>query len=484
MKCLPGCSDAFTPETLEMIKNAAFDIIGKIGMRATDKTLCRTLLGNGFSLRDGRLTYPEAEAASFLAALIAREESKRDEKNDDGKPPEGRRVLDGWINNYPHSFCDPETGKIMPYTMDSLTEMTAFCNRVCKKYNFTPNVPGCPKDVPPACEAVARFVVGSKYLDGGTYPEPMCRHSTKYLFEMCDVLGRRMSSLPVYLSTPLTIGDESFFNVLEYQNRLESVHIGSMPSFGASTPLSVSGGIALILAEVLMGAIIVNRLTGLETHIGVSLLPFDFKDVNLVFGTPEMPLLHSICNGFNNALFNRAGNGGGVEIHTHALRPDSQAAAEKAMAMTVGYMTHVEWEPISFRGMGALAMDEVFSPAQLLVDAELLNYIRRLDAGYEVDRIPNDFLDEIRDGIEYGFISSQRTASRHRQLMYHSDLFTRANFGKQMQAGFPGLETRAAAAAMSELAREPEMALAPDAARALDRLLEESVKNAGKRIKP
>ena len=447
-------------------------------MRVTDETIRSELLGKGFSLVNGRLTVSRETAGSFLNSMIEREKNSRDETKNKPEPQQSRRVLDGWINNYPHSFYDPETGAIISYNTDSLVKMTAFCNRVGKQYGFSVNVPGYPKDVPPACEGIARFVIGNKFLDGGTYPEPMCRHSAKYLFEMCDILGQKMTSLPVYLSTPLTIGDESFLTVLEYRDRLDSVSIGSMPSFGANTPLSISGGIALVLAEGLLGAIIVNSLTGLKTHIGVSLLPFDFKETNLVFGTPEFLMLHSLCHDFNNALFGRSGNMGSVEIHTQAIHPDGQAAAEKAIAMTAGYMMHEEGESITFRGMGTLGMDEVFSPAQLLVDAELLNYIRRFDSGYEIEKIPDDFLDEIREGIDKSFIPSERTAGRYRDFMYHSGLFTRASFGSQRRYNFTGLAKKAADTARAELARKPEMVLESETAARLDKLLAEAVKGA------
>ena len=476
----PGdCRGMFAPQNVQMIKDSALNIIERIGMRVTDPAICGELLGNGFSLTDGRLTVPGEAAGSFLNDMIAREKERDKDENGRGAVPV-MRYLDGWINNYPHSYYDPDTGAIVPYNTDALIKMTAFCNRVGREYSFTPNVPGCPKDVPPACEAIARFVIGNKYLDDGTYPEPMCRYSAKYLFAMCEITGHRMSSLPVYLATPLTIGDESFYTVLENKSRLESVYIGSMPSFGANTPLSISGGLALVLAESLLGAMIVHSLTGLETGISVPLLPFDFKDINQVFGTPEMLLLSSVCDGFRGALFGSSGSrAGSVEIHTHTIHPDAQAAGEKAMAMAAAYMKQEAGESLTFRGMGILGMDEIFSPAQLYIDAELLHYMRRLEEGYELDRIPEDFLDEIREGLVWGFVPSERTAGRYREFMHHSGLFTRANLSAQMRAGMPCAGERAAAAAKIELRRKPEMVLDPAAARELDRLLAEAVNNRG-----
>jgi len=478
MKYIPECNETFSTEKMTMIKNSAFGIIENIGMRVTDINVRSKLLGNGFAQKMERITYPSDKAAIFLDEMIAKENKHRYQKKETINLSENKRIIDGWINNYPHSYYDPSTDNIVPYTMKSLADMTAFCDRVCQKYNLTPNVPGYPSDVPSSCEALARFVVGSKYLKNGTYPEPMSRYSTKYLFEMCDILGKQMNSLPVYLSTPLTIGDESFYIVLENQSRLQSVSIGTMPSFGANTPLSISGSIALNLAEALLGAIIVNNLTGLDVHFGVNLLPFDFASTNQTFGTPEMLLLTSACQRFNNALFGRSGNGGNIEIHTHSIHPDSQAAAEKAMSMAAGYMRHEAWESIIFRGMGTLAMDEVFSPVQLLVDAELVNYIRRFETGYEIDDIQANFLDEIRDGIEYGFVSSERTANNFKELMYHSGVFSRSNLGKQMQDNNLTLEKRLLTVVKTEMNLDTEMLLEPTSAAALDCLLERAIKNA------
>ena len=518
---------------MEEIKRAAYEIIEGIGMRVPDAALREKLIKAGFVPAGGRVAVSRGEAEAFLGGMIARErereraqEREREQMraqesentqtdaagNDGGTAAAGRPkgYLDGWINNYPHSYVDPVSGEIIRYDKESLIKMTAFCNRIGNKSGFTPNVPGCPADVPPSCKSVAGFVIGSKYIEGGVYPEPMCRHSAKYLFEMCGALGIKISSLPVYLPTPLTFGDESLLVALENSGRLERIGVYSMPSFGANTPLSITGALALVLAETLLGAIIVGRLTGLETVINPSLFAFDFKDLNQAFGTPETLTLQFICNSFNNKLFGRGASEGwsGVEIHTHTIRPGVQAAAEKAIAMAAGYMKAGAARSVTFRGMGILGMDELFSPAQLIVDAELLNYVKRLDAGYEISHVPEDFADEVRDCIDKGFISSERTAARYREYMRHSDLFTRANMKMQMQSGaraaektagakiasgvktasgakiiastkiIAGAEEAAAAIAAAELRRPAEMVLDTATAATLDKLLIKAIENA------
>ena len=468
----------FTPHNIQMIKESAFMIIEKIGMRVIDETVCRELLGSGLTLVNRRFTASAEMADSFLDNIIKKENESKKIILDNNDHTQIHCNLDGWINNYPHSYYDPETNQITPYDTNSLIKMTAFCNRVGRKFEFSTNVPGYPKDVPPICEAISRYVVGNKYLDKGTYPEPMGRYSAKYLFEMSNIMGHRISSLPLYLSTPLTLGDESFFTILENQKHLDSVHVCSMPSFGANTPLSISGSIALILAEDLLGAIIIDRLTGLDTYIGISLQPFDFKDINQTFGTPEKFMLHWICHNFCNILFDRSNHLNTMPIHTQTMHPDAQASGEKAMAMVAGYMKLKPGESLTYRGMGILGMDEIFSPAQLLIDAELLQYMRRIDAGYEIDQIPDNFIDEIYDGIDTGFISSDRTVSHYKNLMYHSNLFTRANLNRQQNNHMHSTEKRAAIDAKHELIRESEMVLESNLAEALDILLKKAIENA------
>jgi trimethylamine:corrinoid methyltransferase-like protein len=500
----------FTARDVDMIKRAAFDVMEKSGMRMSDETLKKRLCGDGFSLTDGRVTISKTLSEKFLDDMIKRVRKNAEGDGDTGDNAGGtwdsasgasgagdcaggtresacgaenggalaESRLDGWINNYCHSYIDPATGAIHQYDMASLIKMTAFCGRMAKKHRFTPNAAGYPRDVPPSCQAIARYVAGSAYLEHGTYPEPMCRYSAKYLFEMCEVTGDKINSLPVYISTPLTIGDESFHVVMDNHSRIASAHISSMPSFGANTPMSISGGLALVLAERLAGAMIVNRLTGLETYADASLFPFDFKDLSQGFGTPENLMLEFVGVSFNNTLCGTAARGAGAEIHTHSIWPDSQSSAEKAFAMAAAISKYRGRGTFVFRGMGTLGMDEIFSPAQLVIDAELLNYARRLDAGYVTDAIPDDYVDEIREGVLSGFASSERTVSRYRDYMYHSDLFTRKNYQSQVKLAVSAAEKRAAAAATAELKIEPVRWLAPVIADELDRLLERAVENA------
>jgi len=473
MRFAKDYNDLFPPRLIEKIKETAFNIIERVGVRMTDGSVRDRLAGDGIKAVNGRVTIPAALAEAYLNSMIVSSAGRRRHRY-----AEDEDRVDGWINTYCHSYLDPVSGKIFPYDRESLTKMTYFSDGVAKRNNFNPDVPGYPSDIPAPCQSIARFVVGNEYLERGSGPDPMCRYSAKYLFEMCGIVDKKISGLPVYLSTPLTIGDESFYVVLENANRLEYASIYSMPSFGANTPLSISGAYSLVLAEQLAGAFIVNRLTGLKTYIGVGLLPFDFKDLNQVFGTPEKVMLGFVNQAFNNALFGGDGFGGGAEIHTHSIHPDAQSAAEKAFSIAAGYMKSDPYGDIRLAGMGTLGMDEVFSPAQLLIDAEIMNYVRRLDRGYDIDEIPDDFLDEIIDGIDAGFIPSERTVARHREYIYHSDLFTRANFSKQISSWALPAEKRAAERAAAELTRKPERFLETKKAEALDKLLEEAIRNA------
>jgi len=467
--------NTFTPQSIDAIKASAFGILERVGMRVAEPSLSSKLDGDGFRTVDGRIRISPTHAAEFLARLITEAQAQ-------AAPATCPRRLDVWVNNYPHSYRCPATNTLVPYDCASLVRMTSFVNRLARRHSFTPSEPGFPRDVPHSCAAVARYVIGSKYLDSGTTPEPMCRHSARHLFAMADALGKPIRGLPLYVATPLTIGDESFRVMMENARRIDAVWVGSMPSFGASTPLSVSGALALNLAETLGAAMIAQRLTGLQAHIWLSLYPFDFKDLNLAFGTPETLMLNLVCRDFTDALFGTTSHGGGVEIHSNSIFPDAQTAAEKALAMTAAYMkmrTGTSAFQIIFRGMGTIGMDEIFSPAQFILDIELLNYMRRLDTPYEIDALPDSFIDEIRDGVlGSGFTGSDRTARDHRRMMYHSPLFTRANPRTQLRDNTPTAETRAAALALDELRHPPELVLDPQLAATLDRMLADAINTA------
>jgi trimethylamine:corrinoid methyltransferase-like protein len=201
-------------------------------------------------------------------------------------------------------------------------------------------------------------------------------------------------------------------------------------------------------AEVLGSLAVLKEATELQVEFSVGVFPFDLRTMTMVFGTPENLLLRLACADLNAFYGHDASGSLGLgEIYCMAKLPDAQAAAEKASLMTTAALLGERW----FSGAGALCMDDLFSPVQLLIDCEIRDHAQRLIAGLEVEDEPTDWVQMICQGCQEGFAGLESTASRFRQLSWFPRLFDRRPFGAWLQQQGPDIVERARALCQQSL---------------------------------
>jgi trimethylamine:corrinoid methyltransferase-like protein len=200
-----------------------------------------------------------------------------------------------------------------------------------------------------------------------------------------------------------------------------------MPSLGANTPLNLVAAYAQTLAETVGGAIVYEALTGVQASYGTNIITFDFYDTSMPFGTPEKLLLEWA----NMEVGARVGGGeysGKVwftDIHTNAPRCGIQACVEKASLTMAGALMGAT----GFYTAGTLGMDELFSPVQLLLDMEMLAHTQKIVNGMPNDNFDGDLIAEIREGLENGYVMSDRTLDNMSDYVWRANFFARRTFG-------------------------------------------------------
>ena len=88
-------------------------------------------------------------------------------------------------------------------------------------------------------------------------------------------------------------------------------------------------GMAVVLAKVAGGAILVEAMTGLKSEIKPNLFPFDFRYLNLAFGSPEKLLFEQAAAELVAYIKEEEPDYSSANIHTWAKEPDARAAMEK-----------------------------------------------------------------------------------------------------------------------------------------------------------
>lgn len=418
-------TDFLDDAMLQRLHETALRILSEIGLEVAHEGARESMSAAGFRVSGDRVFFAPHVVDEYL------EERRRRLVSERGLAPPAPPPADDYklhlsVGVYAHHVHDLNADRIVPYTCDSLTEMTKLVD-VLEERALHSAAPGYPLDLPPALQPIAKYRIGALYSRHGEWPvDPISERSIPYVFDMADALGHSIRSLPVYVFSPLRLAGESLGVVMKYRDHLDAVHVSAMPSVGATVPIMPFGALAVAIAEVLGGFVTMAVVTGLPVEFGIGLHAFDLRFGTMVFGSPEAYLfgqLGPIVNEFYDSGRPRRRHlglaAGGT--HSRANFPNAQAAAEKAAIMTTGALIGVR----HFDGIGILSVDEVFSPEQVLVDCEIKDQVERLIGGLDMTDGGYDWVQEVRRGVEGSFLTLESTLDHYRDTYWHPELFDR-----------------------------------------------------------
>jgi trimethylamine--corrinoid protein Co-methyltransferase len=235
-----------------------------------------------------------------------------------------------------------------------------------------------------------------------------------------------------------------------------------MPIMGATAPIHFAGAFVQSIAES-VGGFAILRLMAPDKPVsfGVMAFCFDMKHSSITYGSPEQNLCDLIQIPVN-AYYGRA-TASTRSIRTMAKRPGVQAAAEKGASAIVGALTGSR----HFFGAGTLSVDEVFSPEQLIIDREIVDYAQRMAQGFEFDE-ERLSLDVIRDCVSAGeYLSHDSTLYAYRDVYWMPRLFEHPMLQDWRTRGEKDVRDEARQIVRHRLASY-EFELAPEKKRALD----------------
>ena len=240
--------------------------------------------------------------------------------------------------------------------------------------------------------------------------------------------------------------------------------VNGEPMAGVSGPVTLVGSAAVGNAEILAG-IVVNQL--LEPgrpciyNLGLAHV-MDMRTALAVTGGPENAILATI----SGAMGRFYGLPSASWVSTESMCPDEQAALEKML----GFHSHMAGGVSLIWGVGQLESEMTISPAQAVIDDEMISYVRRFMRGAEV----NDeslALDVCRSvGIAGSFLEHDHTLRHYRSELYMPELLWRRRREPWAEEGGRDLTERAGDVA-SELAAAPaDTGLTDEQADELDRI--------------
>jgi trimethylamine--corrinoid protein Co-methyltransferase len=237
--------------------------------------------------------------------------------------------------------------------------------------------------------------------------------------------------------SPLRMNPSALDSILDYLDRTD-VNLepapAPIPLAGCTAPLFPPGAIVQTVAETLAACIIVERISNGRLignlHFRVDL--FDMRYMTTVFASPDhilyQLLLRDVARYFS-----------GNPMVDHYWCCNAKQSGLQAMLERTSWILTLAFA--GFRrfwyGAGQLSMDEVFSPAQFIIDFEIARYVNHLIAGIDYDDEPNMSFDAIASvGPRGDFLTHITTIDGARKL-FDSDLFPRNSVEQWRALGEP-----------------------------------------------
>jgi len=401
-----------TDDEIARIHVAALTILSRTGMAVENDELCAILAEHGGEVdRDTqRVRFPEALVERFI------------DESDKIDPSEIRPSIDGQAGIYQGPYLEPKTNKMLPFTDELLAGYVKLAHVLDGVTGI--HMQNYPVAAARPTEPLELRIFAWKYGAhdvGSIQRTELC----PYLIEMYEIRaeteGKSLAEVyrgEAFMISPLRLPAHEADQVMFFHSRGLRVNLGSMITLGGTGPVTLAGSVALNLAEQLAKGFIARALYGgRQWGLGLSIAPLDMRTTMQPYGRPEMLL----ANLATMQLARHYRVGGGVHSGlTDAKLPSNEASAQKLLtALPCALAGWGNIEP------GLLSIDEVFSPIQMVIDAETVRAVRHVIRGFDVndETLAVDLIDEIGPG---GFFTaSEHTAAHFRQEQWQPLVWSR-----------------------------------------------------------
>ena len=175
------------------------------------------------------------------------------------------------------------------------------------------------------------------------------------------------------------------------------VYFLPMPQAGATSPITLAGSLVVSNAELLSGLVIVQMVApGAPMLYSSEGSNFDMKTLRWCGGSPECGLLTAVSNELAEYYEMPSTSAG---FTTDAKVPGPQACYEKAVTGALSVFAGYD----IVGGLGLLDACTVFTPEQIIIDAEIGGMLHRLAQGIEVndETLALDLIHKIGPGGNY-----------------------------------------------------------------------------------
>jgi len=415
--------EVMTHSEMEMIHQGVMRILGEMGMEIQNQKLLAVCAEYGCSVDFDR------QRVRFPVAIVEQFLERVDKVNWDKVRPE----ISATAGVYHSFYHEPNTQRLLPWNEE-------FLINYFKLARSLPNVGsadmlGCRLPVPSPLEPLYERYYCWKYgaqAGGSIYIDGICPYLLDIYQAYADSLRQPLPDTfhaTVYLIPAMKLGIHEAYQVQYFWERDLRVGIGDMFAMGATVPVTVAGAVTLNVAERIALGILNAALYGqYQFHLGVSIAPMDMRTMIYPFGRPE-----SIIANLMTAQLSRyyqvsySGHAG----LTSAKLPSVEAGCQKASSAIATLMVGGNL----WMDAGLLAMDEVVSPIQMVLDNEYLGFLKRFCKEYAIDQDSLAIETILAVGPGGTYIDKSHTARFFRNEIWEPSIWSRGMLNAWKDSG-------------------------------------------------
>ncbi len=429
-----------TEDQIWEIKQAAFDIIEKVGFKCGHVQVKKMMIQTGAWVAKDRIRIPKYIVQQCLTTA-PKGWTIYDRNGRRAMEVEGKKSYYGTSTASP-KYRDPFTGAIRPTGIKDI-EIAAKVADACDHIDFVMPM-GSAQDVP---ESAADVYEISAMLANTTKPAVCWSYSPlgcEYVYEMAEVIAggrdqlREKPFLILYPEAiaPLFFPDDVVDRILIAADRFMPQLPGSTVSAGATGPVTLAGMLAQITAEALIHITIAQlRKPGCPVAMSGNVGILDMKTTLMTMGAPENSLgiaaQAEVAQSFELPTWGLAGA-------TDAKRLDAQAGLEGAFSILAQGLSGLNL----IHDVGYMASGMVCSLEQLVLGNEIIGMTKRFVEGIAVtkDTLARQIIEDVGPGGH--FITQRHTLDHFKQELSTSKLLNRQTLDDWELAGQPTMEDR------------------------------------------
>ncbi len=209
------------------------------------------------------------------------------------------------------------------------------------------------------------------------------------------------------------------------------IWIGPMAQSGATAPVTLAGTLALENAEILAGITISQVIyRGCPVCYGGIPHVMDMREMLISFGSPEQGLMAvamtQIAKHYNLPIYVNVGLG-------DSKAADFQNGLERGITMLMGALAGADL----LGHMGICGADQGACLEQLLLDDQMISYIKRILRSFQVNQDTLAFEVIKNVGIGGNFLAEEHTVQNFRREIWLPKGFNRSNWETWHQNGEP-----------------------------------------------